>query len=587
MWKNKIYHIKYSLLINGLKQLAQHRLLMPGFFKKNLFNNVKILFFLFLNIAVFCGFAIVLLAGPKFAQGDFVPAAMEPTIGSISHNYHINLDQPTIAKGYTVSAFNTKTSGLKLSLVPEILGEATGVDMELLDENMEMPWQVERISEIYQFEFLNKQAYDNHKPFYIQLAYNERENTEENLLNCYKQVFFYDKNYSAWRPLPTQDYPKEKFVRSLIHLPFARIAVFSYPDVLTSGMASWYAYRGGNFTASPDFPKSSRLRVYNLENNSFVDVEVNDYGPDRGLHPDRAVDLDKVAFSKLAPARQGTISVKVEPLYIAAKSGKVLGIGEHGAMLKPSAAAKSAVIMSEGSGEVLFEKNATSTLPIASLTKLVAVKTFLDTRPSLDKVVAYSIQDEEYNYEYCAKWESARLKVQDGDTMTIEDLLYASLVGSANNAIETLVRVSGLPRNEFIKKMNEFAFEYGAVSTSFIEPTGLSPENVSSAMDYAVITKEIFTHPIIQKASTMAEYKFSTINTKENHRIRNTNQLISTNNFNITGSKTGYLDEAGYCLMIRAKNGNGEQVIAVILGAGTREQSFSETEELLKYGLKQ
>ena len=557
-------------------------------------SRAKILYFLLLNVAVLCGLTLVLLGDPKSALGDSVQEDNDPTIDSISHDYHINLDQATIAKGYTVSAFNTKTSGLKLSFVPEILSEATGVDMRLLDENMDMPWQVERVSEVYQFEFLNKQAYDNHNPFYIQLTYDEREDTEENLLNCYKQVFFYDKNYSAWRPLPTKDYPGEKFVRSLIHLPFARIAVFSYPDILTSGKASWYAYKGGNFTASPDFPKGSRLRVYNLENNhrqggtgTFVDVEVNDYGPDRGLHPDRAVDLDKVAFSILAPAWQGTIRVKVEPLYIAPKSGRILGISEKGAMLKPSTEAKSAVIMSENSEEILFEKNSTSTLPIASLTKLAAVKTFLDTRPSLDRVVAYSVQDEEYNYEYCAKWESARLRVQDGDTMIIEDLLYASLVGSANNAIETLVRASGLPRDEFIKKMNEFASDCGADSTRFVEPTGLSPENVSSAKDYALITKKVFTHPIIQKASTMAEYKFSTINTQESHRIRNTNKLISTNNFHITGSKTGYLHESGYCLMTRVKGNNGEQIIAVVLGADTRDQSFLETEDLLKYGLKQ
>ncbi len=550
-------------------------------------NKIKILYFLLLNIAVLCGFTLVLLGDPKSALGDSVQEDISPTIDSISHDYHINLDQATIAKGYTVSAFTTENSSLKLSLVPGILSEATGVDMKLLDEKMDMPWQVDRISEIYQFEFLNKQAYDNHKPFYIQLTYDEREDAEENLLNCYKQVFFYDKNYLAWRPLPTKDYPEEKFVRSLIHLPFARIAIFSYPDVLTSGKASWYAYKGGNFTASPDFPKGSRLRVYNLENGKFVDVEVNDYGPDRGLHPDRAVDLDKVAFSILAPAWQGTISVKVEPLYIAPKSGRILGISGKGALSRPEATAKSAVIMNENSGKILFEKNSTSTLPIASLTKLVAIKTFLDTKPSLDRVVAYSVQDEEYNYEYCAKWESARLRVQDGDTMTIEDLLYASLVGSANNAIETLVRASGLPRDEFIKKMNQFAADCGADSTRFVEPTGLSPENVSSAKDYALITKKVFTHPIIQKASTMAKYKFSTINTQESHTIRNTNKLISTNDFNITGSKTGYLHEAGYCLMTRAKGNNNEQIIAVVLGADTRDQSFLETEELLKYGLKQ
>ena len=127
------------------------------------------------------------------------------------------------------------------------------------------------------------------------------------------------------------------------------------------------------------------------------------------------------------------------------------------------------------------------------------MKVFLDTKPSLNNVVTYSVKDEEYNYEYCKKWESARLKVDDGDTLTIEDLIYSSLVGSANNSIETLVRVSGMNRNDFIKKMNETVRLWGANSTSFEEPTGLSPNNVSSASDYAIITKEVFKHPIIQK----------------------------------------------------------------------------------------
>jgi len=519
-----------------------------------------------------------------FIISSFVYANKIVAEQQINPQYYIYLDQPTIAKGYTVSAF---ANALKLSLVPGILSEATGVEIIQLNEEMEMPWQLERISKIYQFEFHNKTAYDNHKPFYIQFSYDVPT-------NYYKQVFFYDKNYSAWRPLPTKDYPQEKFVRSLIHLPFARIAVFSNSRALTIGRASWYSYKGGNFAASPDFPKGSRLRVYNMENNhpaqkrgtaKFVDVVINDYGPDRKLHPDRVIDLDKVAFARLAPTWQGMINVYVEPLYIAPKQGRILGIAETGAVAEPSVTVKSAVVMVEKSGEILWQKNATTTLPLASLTKLVAVKTFLDTRPSLNKVVTYSLADEEYNYQYCNKWESARLRVKDGETMTIADLLYASLVGSANNSIETLVRVSGLSRDNFIQKMNELVAAWGATSTHFVEPTGLAPENVSSALDYAIITKKVFAHPIIQKASAMSEYKFSTINTKKAHRIKNTNQLIKTNYFNITGSKTGYLDEAGYCLMIRAKTDNGEQIIVVTLGAETRETSFAETEELLRYGI--
>ena len=505
--------------------------------------------------------------------------------------YFINFDKATIVKGYTVSAFDNE---IKLSLAPGILSEATGVEVIQINENMPAPWQLDRISKIYQFEFRNKAAYDSQKPFYIQFAYEE-------VTAGYKQVFFYDKNFNSWRPLPTKDYPEEKFVRSLIHLLFARIAVFSNPEIPVTGRASWYAYKNGNFAASPDFPKGSKLRVYNTANNhrqghrssgaggtsKFVDVEINDYGPDRNLHPDRVVDLDKKAFAKIASLGEGVINVRAEPLKVIPDAyGRTLGIAGAGATPELAIASESAVVIDEDSEEILLEKNATTTLPLASLTKLVAIKVFFDTRPSLDGIVTYKVQDEEFNYQYVNKWESAKITLKDGDTLTVADLVYSALVGSANNAIETLVRVSGLPRDEFIKKMNETVVSWGAVSTHFIEPTGLAPENVSSALDYAIITKKIFTHPIIEKASITKEYKFSTLNTKKAHRLRNANKLLEVNNgFAIAGSKTGYLDEAGYCLMIRAKVGN-KRLIAVTFGNGTRDGSFMETGELIKYVLR-
>lgn len=507
--------------------------------------------------------------------GSFIFAA-EIGQPDANRSYFINLDKQTIVKGYTVSAFD---GAIKLSLVPEILSESTGVDAVLLNEIIDNPWQLERISKVYQFEFRNKAAYDNKKPFYIQLAYDLPS-------DYHKQVFYYDKNYSSWRPLPTVDYPGESFVRSLIHLPFARLAVFANPEALAIGRASWYKYKGGLFAASPDFPKGSKLRVYNTANNKFVDVIINDFGPERKLHPDRVIDLDYVAFKKLAPTGAGIIDVRVQPISVIAENNKILGIAESGAKAEFSLTAKSAIAMDEQTGEILWRKNATSTLPLASLTKLVAVKVFLDTRPTLSREIAYSLKDEEYNYEYVNKWESARLKLADGDTLTIEDLLYAALVGSANNAIETLARVSGLKRDEFILKMNQEAALWGAAATRFIEPTGLSPENVSSALDYAIITKEVYTNPIIQKASVMHQYKFTTLNTKKPHTITNTDKLLGVSSLNITGSKTGYLDEAGYCLMARVKNNSGQEIIAVTMGVNSRQNSFDETEQLLKYALK-
>lgn len=520
--------------------------------------------------------SIIVLSLSLFLLSGFVYAGKAEDVEIINPQYYINLDKNTIAKGYTVSAFN---NSLKLSLIPGILSDQTGVEIIEINESMETPWNLDKISKIYQFEFKNKKAYDNHKPFYIQFSYEKESNN-------YKQVYFYDKNYSSWRPLPTKDFFNEKFVRSVIHLPFARIAVLSNSNILTVGRASWYGYKGGNFAASPDFPKKSRLRVYNTGNNKFVDVVVNDYGPDRKLHPDRVIDLDKVAFKKIASLGEGIVNVKIEPLYIAPDtSGRILGISAKGATIEPIITSKSAVVIQEGSETILFEKNATTTLPLASLTKLVAIKVFLDTRPSMNDVVAYSARDEEYNYQYCEKWESARVKLNDGDTLTIKDLVYSSLVGSANNTIETLVRVSGLPRDGFIKKMNDVVVKWGAMATNFTEPTGLSPENVSSSYDYAIITKEIFKNPIMQKVSTMPEYEFFTINTNKRHRFKNTNYLIRLNKYNIVGSKTGYLDEAGYCLMTRARLGN-KFIIIVTMGAETRDISFFETEELIKYGFK-
>ena len=481
-----------------------------------------------------------------------------------TNQYYINLDKATIARGYTVSAFEGE---LKLSLVPGILEESTGVEVIKIDEDLNFPWNLQKVSEVYQFEFKNKDAYDNHKPFYIQ------------------QVFFYDKNFGQWRPLPTTDFADEKFVRSLIHLPFARLAVFSYPGVLTVGRASWYKHQGGNFAASPDFPKGSVVRVKNKENDKYVDVTINDYGPERNLFPDRAIDLDKVAYSKISSLTSGVIDVELQPLSITNDSrGRVLGISSQGVGPQIDLDSKAAIVFDENEETVYLSKNATSTLPLASLTKLVAIKVFLDTKPTLNQVVEYKVQDENYNYQYCAEWESSKVSLNDGDTLTIEDLLYSALVGSANNAVESLVRVSGMPRDSFIALMNSTVKNWGAVSTNFVEPTGLSPNNVSSALDYAIITKEVFKHPIIQKSSTMPEYRFTTINSQKDHRLYNTNRMIRRNQYDIVGSKTGFLNEAGYCLMTRTKHGD-KHLIVVTFGASSRESSFEENEELIQYGL--
>jgi D-alanyl-D-alanine endopeptidase (penicillin-binding protein 7) len=479
----------------------------------------------------------------------------------------------------------TLTCGqFQLSLISNSITTTTLVEVAEIDEPMIAPWQLNQISKIYQFDIKNKSAYTTSSPVYLHFNYNDDK-------KYLRRIYYYDKNNNLWRQLPTKDRPEGKYATAAINFSYARLALFSNPAILAEGKATWYKYKGGDFAASPDFPKGSKIKVYALDSFSgkqnSIEVIINDYGPDRKNSPFLVIDLDKTAFNKLAPLAKGVVNVRIEPIFVNNKAGQSFILGDFKAVSRPEIYSQAAVLFKENKSDVLFNKKASSTLPLASLTKLVAVKVFLDTRPTLNKAVAYSVNDELYNYKYVDhKWQSASLKVKDGDILTVENLIYAALIGSANNAVESLVRLSGLKRDEFINRMNTSVKEWGAKTTHFIEPTGLSFKNVSSPLDYAIITKEVYTHPILQKISTTPEYSFATINTKKKHKIRNTNYFLNNgNSLNISGSKTGYLNEAGYCLMLRAKAGP-DNLTAVIMGANTREKSFLEAEELLRYGLK-
>jgi serine-type D-Ala-D-Ala endopeptidase (penicillin-binding protein 7) len=526
------------------------------------------------------------LASFPLVQAVVSPSTSTPVIGNSSSTssfepFILNFNKETVLKGYSLKAF---LGEFKLSLPAGAFKDGVNLEVKVIDEDMPAPWKLERVSPFYQFDFKPESVYDNKKSLTLEIAYNDDT-------SAYKRVFFFDNNFQSWRELPTIDSPDKKTVTAKISLPFARVAVFSDPLIKTAGKSSWYAYKKGNFAASIDFPKGSKLRVYNLDNNKSVDVVINDFGPERDKFPDRILDLDKVAFKKIAKAGAGIVNIRIQPLFVAPDAGgRVLGVSEKGALSEPDIKADSAIVMNEKTSEVIWEKNPDAVLPLASLSKIAAIKVFFDQQPTLSTVVTYKKQDELYNYQYCKPSESAKLEVKDSETMTTENLVYAALVGSANNAVESLVRVSGLSREVFIAKMNDFAASVGATSTHFEEPTGLSPNNVSTAKEYAILTAEIFKNPFIQRVSVTPKYKFTTINTKKPHVMSNTNNFIrdgvfaASNNLKVTGSKTGYLDK--YNLMTRTHAPSGEDLIAIDFGAVTKFQSLEETKELLQYGMR-
>lgn len=171
-----------------------------------------------------------------------------------------------------------------------------------------------------------------------------------------------------------------------------------------------------------------------------------------------------------------------------------------------------------------------------------------------------------------------------GEQIKIKDIFATSLIASDNGAAMALVHASGLSEEEFVNKMNEKAKALFLVNTQFIDPTGLSDSNVSTAREVALLAKEALMKNEINDVVSKKEYLFSTPGGREK-KIESTNYLLfdtSKNNFQILGAKTGYTDEAGYCFVGRFAEDNRE-VISVVLNSDGKNERFKETKNLINW----
>lgn len=223
--------------------------------------------------------------------------------------YTLKVDQATLSRGYTASVF---TDNFKVGIFPEVLGEETEIifkEFKNPAEILPLPDEKEKkiLGSIFEFDIKNSSAFDDEKPLIIEIKYPDNSN---NL----KEIYFWDKGRSEWRELPSKSIVERGVVRVPLHLPYARLAIFENPNIMEVGTASWYRYQYCDCAASPDWPKGTKLKVTDLADANSVVVTVNDYGPDRSIHPGRAIDLDVVAFGKIAPKSIGLIRVKVEKL---------------------------------------------------------------------------------------------------------------------------------------------------------------------------------------------------------------------------------------------------------------------------------
>jgi D-alanyl-D-alanine endopeptidase (penicillin-binding protein 7) len=217
-----------------------------------------------------------------------------------------------------------------------------------------------------------------------------------------------------------------------------------------------------------------------------------------------------------------------------------------------------ALVVDQANSEVLFEKNANVALPIASITKMMTGLVVVEANQDMDEML--TVTDEDVDRE---KFSSSRLNV--GDRMTRRNMLHVALMSSENRAASALGRnyPGGLPA--FVQAMNGKAQELGMTDTRYVDSSGLSKMNVASARDLARLAQAAYEHPILREFST--DPKALIERNGRPVQFGTTNGLVSPKSgWEIGLQKTGFINEAGRCVMMQAVI-EGRAVIMVLLDA--------------------
>ncbi len=237
--------------------------------------------------------------------------------------------------------------------------------------------------------------------------------------------------------------------------------------------------------------------------------------------------------------------------------------------------ARSAVLLDAGSGQLLFEMNAHEKIPPASITKIMTMLLVMEAIE--DGSIAYS--DTVTCSDHAAEQGGSQIWLEPGEQMTVEELLKAAAVNSANDASMALAEYTAGTEEAFVARMNERAAELGMRDTTFCNPTGLDEEgHLSSAYDIALMSRALLAHEEITRFTTIW---MDTLRGGET-ALTNTNRLVRFYE-GCTGLKTGTTDGAGSCLAASAER-NGLHLIAVSMGSATSDERFASCRTLLDYG---
>lgn len=243
-------------------------------------------------------------------------------------------------------------------------------------------------------------------------------------------------------------------------------------------------------------------------------------------------------------------------------------LGSQAALAAPNPAklqlkSGSALVMDINTGKTLYQKNPAQVRPIASLTKLMTALVVLDARQNLNQTLTIDQNDRD-NLKHTYS------RVRMGTKVTRRDALHLALMSSENRMASALGRHYPGGRSAFIRAMNNKARQLGMRNSRFYDSTGLSTRNVSTARDLAKLITAAYRQPLIRQFTqdTNKEMRFST--PAYSLMFNNTNPLVKNPDWDVRLSKTGYTDEAGRCLLMRAKPDQQELAIVLLNSVGKR-----------------
>lgn len=228
-------------------------------------------------------------------------------------------------------------------------------------------------------------------------------------------------------------------------------------------------------------------------------------------------------------------------------------------------ASSKALIVNQNTGETLYAKSTDVPTPIASVTKLMTAMVMLDQHLPMDEVLTVSDADVD-----TLKNTSSRLRV--GTQLSRRDMLQLALMSSENRAASAMARTTPLGLPAFVAAMNAKAIQLGMTRTHFVDPTGLNSENVSTAEDLVKMVKAAYQYPEIREVTTTPEYNVAINGYRRPLEFHNTNILVRNGSWDIGLSKTGYINEAGRCLVMQAQIADQPLIIVLLdsLGKFTR-----------------